>query len=154
MPGRQAAPGHAGRLRRRSPLIRVESGGMKQIRGRRRIAPFAVLKCRHVEMHKHAETQIHKPLLQIEERPSATRSYPMHFVLFRRSTVIARQHRSRRRLGSQPEELSSRRHLRCSSPGWKGAMIPWNPGLWASRTTLYAHLPFLTLAFFAGVKTE
>jgi glyoxylase-like metal-dependent hydrolase (beta-lactamase superfamily II) len=66
MPGRQAAPGHAGRVRRRGPLIRIESGGMKQIRGCRRIAPFAVLKCRHVEMHKHAETPIYKLLLQIE----------------------------------------------------------------------------------------
>jgi hypothetical protein len=66
--------------------------------------------------------------------------------------VITGQHRSRRRLGSQPEELSSRRHLRCSSSGWKCSMIPWNPGLWASRTTLYSHLQFLTLAFFAGVK--
>jgi hypothetical protein len=62
-------------------------------------------------VHEHAETQIHKPLLQIEERPSATRSYAMHFVPFRRSTVISGQHRSRRRLSGQPEELSSRRHL-------------------------------------------
>src|ERR1700741_1700404 len=77
MPGRQAAPGHVGRLRRRGPLIRVEGGGMKQIKGRRRITPFAVLKRRHVEMHEHAETQVRKPLLQIEERPSATRSYAM-----------------------------------------------------------------------------
>src|SRR6266852_8556256 len=82
MPGRQAAPGHVGRLRRRGPLVRVESGGLKQIRGRRRITPFAVLKCRHVEVHEHAETQIHKPLLQIEELPSATRSYAMRFVPF------------------------------------------------------------------------
>src|ERR1700730_13068379 len=87
MPGRQTAPSHAGRPRRSGPLIRVESGGMKQIRGCRRITPFAVLKCRHVEVHEHAETQIHKPLLQIEERPSATRTYAMrtyamHVVLF------------------------------------------------------------------------
>jgi hypothetical protein len=154
MPGRQAAPGHAGRLRRRGPLIRVESGGMKQIRRYRRITPFAVLKCRHVEMHKHAKTQIHKPLLQIEERPSATRSYAMHFVLFRRGTVITAQHRSRRRLGSQPEELSSRRHLRCSNPEWKGSLsflgIP-APG---------PHEPHCIRIFnfctgiFAGAKTE
>jgi hypothetical protein len=63
-------------------------------------------------MHKHAETQIHKPLLQIEERPSATRSYAMHVVLFRCSAVITGQHCSRRRLGSEPKKLSSRRHLR------------------------------------------
>jgi hypothetical protein len=61
--------------------------------------------------------------------------------------VITGQHRNRRRLGSQPEELSSRRHLRCSNPEWKGSMIPRNPGPWASRTTLYSHLQFLTLAF-------
>jgi hypothetical protein len=51
-------------------------------------------------VHEHAETQIHKPLLQIEERPSTTRSYAMHVVLFRCSAVITGQHRSRRRLGS------------------------------------------------------
>jgi hypothetical protein len=35
----------------------------------------------------------------------------MRFVLFRRSAVISGQHCSRRRLGGQPEKLSSRRHL-------------------------------------------
>jgi len=98
-------------------LISVENGGMKQIRSRRRITPFAVLKRRHVEMHEHAETQIHKPLLQIEDRPSATRSCAMRFVLFCCSAVIASQHRSRRGLGRQPEKLSSCRHLR--TPGGK-----------------------------------
>jgi hypothetical protein len=39
-------------------------------------------------------------------------------------------------------------------PGWKRSMAPWNPGLWDSRSTLYSHLQFLTLAFFAEVKTE
>jgi hypothetical protein len=90
---------------------------MKQIGRRRRITPFAVLKSRHVEMQEHAEMQIHKPLLQIEERLSATRSYAMHLILFRRSTVITGQHGSRRRLGGQPEKLSSCRHHRCSNLG-------------------------------------
>jgi hypothetical protein len=35
-------------------------------------------------VHEHAETQIHKPLLQIDELPSATQSYAMRFVPFRR----------------------------------------------------------------------
>jgi hypothetical protein len=94
MPGRQAAPGHVGRPRRRGPLARVESGGLKQIRGRRRITPFAILKRRHVEMQEHAETQINKSLLQIEKRLSATRSYPMRVDLVRYSAVISGQHRS------------------------------------------------------------
>jgi hypothetical protein len=84
---------------------------MEQIRGCRRITPFAVLKCCHVEVHEHAETQIYKPLLQIEELPSATRSYAMRFVPFRRSAVITGQHRGCRRLCSQPEKLSSCHHL-------------------------------------------
>ncbi len=130
MPGRQAAPGHVGQLRRRGPLIRVENGGMKQSRSRRRITPFAVLKRCHVEMYEHAETQIHKPLLQIKDRPSATRSCAMRFVLFRCSAVITSQHRSRRGLGSQPEKLSSCRHLR--TPEWKGSMILRNSGFSAS----------------------
>ncbi len=92
MPGRQATPGHVGRLRRHGPLIGVECSGMKQIKGRRRITPFAVLKCRHVEMHEHAETQIYKSLLEIEERQSATRSYAKRFVLFRCSAAITGQH--------------------------------------------------------------
>src|SRR5260370_17681267 len=116
MAGAQAGPGHVGRLRRRGPVVRCESAGLKQVRGRRRITPFAVLKRRHVEMHEHAETQIRKPLLQIEERLSATRSYAMRFVLFRCGAVITGQHRSRRRLRPQPEKLSSWRLLRCSPP--------------------------------------
>jgi hypothetical protein len=47
-------------------------------------------------MHKHAETQVYKPLLQIEERQPATQSYMMRFVLFSCRAVITLQHRSRR----------------------------------------------------------
>jgi hypothetical protein len=76
-------------------------------------------------MHKHAETQIHKPLLQIEERPCATRSYAMRFVLFRSSDVTTRQQSRRRSLGGQPKKLSSCCHLRCSTPfAGKGLGVP------------------------------
>src|ERR1700756_1351765 len=105
-------------------------------------------------MHKHAETQIHKPLLQIEKRPSATRSYSMRFVLFRRSAVITGQHRSRRRLGSQPEELSSRRHLRCSNPEWKGPMIPRDPGPLGLTNHIVFTSSIPNTGIFAGAKTK
>jgi hypothetical protein len=81
MSGRQAAPSHFRGLRRRSPLIRVERSGTKEISGRCRIAPFAVLKSGHIEMQEHAESQIHKPLLQIQELQSATRSCALRFLL-------------------------------------------------------------------------
>src|ERR1700751_4668241 len=90
MPGRQASPGHVGRLRRSGPLIRIESGGMKQIRRRGGIAPFAILECSHVEMQEHAETQIHKPLLQIEK--SAARGRAMGLILRRSWAAMTSQH--------------------------------------------------------------
>jgi len=74
MSGRQAPPSHVRRLRRRGPLVRIESGWTKQISGRCRIAPFAVLKSGHTEVQEHAEAQIHKPLLEILEWQSATQS--------------------------------------------------------------------------------
>ena len=61
-------------------------------------------------MHEHAETQIHKPLLQIEERPSTRRSDTIGAVMFSLTAVIAGQDSSGRRLGSKPEKLSSCRH--------------------------------------------
>ncbi len=106
MSGRQAPPSHVRRLRRRGPLVRIESGWTKEISGRCRIAPFAVLKSGHIEMHEHAEAQIHKPLLQIREWQSATRSCPLRIVLLRCGAVIRGQHRCDRCSGGQLEELS------------------------------------------------
>jgi hypothetical protein len=88
---------------------------MKQIRRRRRITPFAVLKCRHVEMHEHAEAQIYKSLLQIEERPRMTRNSTVNFVLVHASDLTTGQQSCRRRQRGHPKKLSSCRHLRRSN---------------------------------------
>jgi hypothetical protein len=106
MSGRQSAPSHVCRLRRRGPLIRVESGGTKKINGRCRIAPFAILKSGHIEMHEHAKSQIHKPLLQLQESQSVTRSCALRIPLLRCGAVIGGQYRRGRCSSGQLEELS------------------------------------------------
>src|SRR5215469_14420712 len=107
MPRRQAPPGHVGRQRRSSPLIRIERGGMKQIRWRRWITPFAVLKGGHVEMQEHAETQIYKSLLPFEELPSTDRRCAMCNALCRCGGVVAGDHRRRRGLRGSSKKFSS-----------------------------------------------
>src|SRR6266404_685882 len=116
MSGGQAAPCHVRRPRRRSPLVRVESGGLKQIKRRRRVTPLAALKRRHVEMQEHAETQIYKSLLQIKEWPPATQACRLRLVLVW-GGVTPGEHRNRGRLSGQPEKLSSCRHLQCLDRG-------------------------------------
>jgi hypothetical protein len=88
------------------PIDRIESGGTKEISGRSRIAPFAVLKSGHIEMHEHAESQIHKPLLQIQEWQSATRTWPLRTLLLRCGVVSRGQHRCGRSSSGQLDELS------------------------------------------------
>ena len=66
--GREAAPGHPRRLGRARPLIGVERGGMEHRRGIVRIAPLAVLEGGEVEVVEHAEAEVDKLLLQLQER--------------------------------------------------------------------------------------
>src|SRR6476620_5073639 len=94
-------------------------------------------------MHEHAEAQIHKPLLQIEERPCATQSYAMRFVLFRCSDAITRQQSRRRRLGGQPKKLSSCCHLRCFEPRYYPSVRSSNEA-GAKALSCTSKLSFLT----------
>jgi hypothetical protein len=131
MPRRQASPCHVRRPRCRSPLISVECGWMKHFSRRRRITPFAILKGRHVEVHEHAESQIYKPLLQIQKRPSTTPRRPASFVrfssLFSSYYLTTGKHRGRGGLGGEAKEISSGRHIGSSTPRGqlaKGLSLP------------------------------
>lgn len=84
---------------------------MKQLGVCCRIAPFAVLKCRHVEVDKHAEPQIDKSLLQIKERACAGRHTGHSLVLFCGEALLTGEHRGRRGLGGKAEKVSSRCHF-------------------------------------------
>ena len=107
MSGRQAAPRHVRGLRRCGPLIRVESGRAKKISGRCRIAPFAILKSGHIEMQEHSESQIHEPLLQLQEWQSVTQSRALRIPLLRCGALIGGQYRRGSCSSDQLEELSS-----------------------------------------------
>lgn len=67
VPRGEASPGHVRRARRGCPLIGIESRGVEELRQRAGITPFAILKCGHIEMQKHAEAQIDEALLQMEQ---------------------------------------------------------------------------------------
>ena len=84
---------------------------MKQLGRCCRITPIAILKCGHVEMHEHAETQIDKPLLQFQKRQWAARSHA-RFVLHQSGAAMTQEQRGSRSLRGQLEKLSSCRHLR------------------------------------------
>ena len=90
---------------------------MKQIGRRRGITPFAILKCGHVEMQKHAETQIHESLLQFYELPSPAGSHATCFVLCSSRATITKQHCGSRSCADQLEKLSSCRHFNAYPPG-------------------------------------
>ncbi len=84
---------------------------MKQIGRRRWITPFAILKCGHVEMQEHAETQIHEPLLQFQELPTAKVIHAACFVLCGSGGMIAKQYRGSGGFADQLEKLSSCCHF-------------------------------------------
>src|SRR5580765_6091928 len=102
MSGCKTAPGHISQPCCCRPLICIEGGGTKQIGRRRGIAPFAILKCSHIEVQKHAETQIHEPLLQFEELPSGVGSHVRCFILSSRGSTT-KQDRGSRSLCDQLE---------------------------------------------------
>jgi hypothetical protein len=67
-------------------------------------------------MQEHAETQIHEPLLQFQERQSSAGSRATRFVLRINVAKMREKHRGSRSLANQLEKLSSRRHFQSFRP--------------------------------------